>query len=72
MLTPGPRMTATFSWMHSSAMASPTLWMSSGFQELDRPAAGGKQVAGTESFRSVSPVLDARDLRSPWGPSVIM
>ena len=53
-------------------MASPTLWMSSGFQELDRPAAGGKQVAGTESFRSVSPVLDARDLRSPWGPSVIM
>ena len=36
------------------------------------PAAGGKQVAGTELSRSVSPVLEARDLRKPWGPSVIM
>ena len=66
MLTPGPRMTATFSWIHSSAMASPTLWMSSGFQELDRPAAGGNGVvqvgfagAGCQGFaQSVGAVGD--------------
>ena len=58
--------------MHSSAMASPTWWMSSGFHELDRPAAGGKQVAGTELFRSTSPVVAELDLRRPWGPSVII
>ena len=52
--------------------ASPTWWMSSGFQELDRPAAGGKQVAGTQLFRSTSPVVAELDLRRPWGPSVII
>ena len=70
MLTPGPRMTATCSWMHSSPIASPTRSTSSGFHEQAMPAAGGKQVAGTFSSTSIDSVFWA--LRRPCGPSVMV
>ena len=68
MFVPGPKMVDTFSLRHSSPIASPSCSKSSGSQEQDDVAAGGKQVAGTEFPRPMPPVelfLSGLALRRP-------
>src|SRR5215208_688540 len=66
MFAPGPRITSTFSAIHSSPRASPILWIRSTFQVDARQDAVGKQVAGR---LSIAMALTSGTRRTPCGPS---
>src|SRR5215216_234315 len=66
MFAPGPSRTSTFRAMHSSASASPILWIRSTSQVEARQDAVGKQVAGR---LSIAIAWTSGTRRTPCGPS---